>query len=69
VSTNQNPTKIPLEFCGLQKMPGGWMPLWNLLQPIDGHSERSTVSERTLVQKGFYAPDPTGLKRGDIVDL
>jgi hypothetical protein len=40
------------------------MPLWNLLESIPGHSEKSTLSEHTLVKEGYFVPNPTGYKAG-----
>jgi hypothetical protein len=72
VSSNQfnAPKRVKLSFCGLQSIPnGGWMPLWTLFEPLAGHSANSTLSEITLNKLGVVAPNPTGLKRGDVFEL
>jgi hypothetical protein len=70
VSSNQAQVglkKIPLPFCGLHAHPrGGWIALWNLLTDIPSHCKDSTVSEMTFAKAGYFVPNPTGLKRGDV---
>jgi hypothetical protein len=65
-----NKQLIKLVFCGIQThfKTREQIPLWNLGQPIDGHSENSTVTERTLSTKGFFVPDAKDFQRGDIYD-
>ncbi len=73
VSSKQPPNttgKIRLSFCGLQYLPDGtYMPLWTLFDTNDSRLPlNSTVSEKTLIQFGYLVPNPTGLKRGDVVN-
>lgn len=61
---------VQLEFCGLQRMVGDgtdtWMALWNVMEEGKEFAFKSTVSEKSLRLAGYFAPNPTGYKNGEM---
>jgi hypothetical protein len=48
------------------KMGGGWMPLWNVESPGTPFPVNGTVSEHSLKSAGYFVPNPTGYKIGQV---
>jgi hypothetical protein len=58
---------IRLAFCGLQRAAGGfWMPLWNVEEQVSDYPLHGTASEQSLRALGYFVPNPTGYKAGQI---
>jgi hypothetical protein len=56
-----------LAFCGMQRAFNGlWMPLWNVEEDISDFPLHGTVSQESLTLAGYFVPNPTGYKAGQI---
>ena len=45
---------------------GLWMPLWNVEEDISDFPLHGTVSQESLTLAGYFVPNPTGYKAGQI---
>ena len=55
-----------MQRCAGKGFLGLWFPLWNIEGKIEELALHSTVSGNTLQRLGYFVPNPTGYKAGQI---
>jgi len=60
------PKHIHLQFIGMQQCLNGFVPMFNILEPLPKHSKGSTLSGFTLHDEGVFVPDVAEYGMGEI---